>query len=161
MTSKAILVGSVLTSLAASICCIGLLIAIVFGFGTFTAATRLEDSRPYLLGLTTLLITAFYLTYRKKDQRCVGSTCAPSSRMKTLLWVIAAVVIATAAFPSYSGAILQAQTRSSQSSAAGSTDTNEATATIAVSGMTCGSCAMQIQNTLAKTRGVEVGKCVL
>jgi mercuric ion transport protein len=152
---KPVLIGSVLASLATSICCIGPLLAIVFGLGTFTAA-RLEILRPYLLGLTALLIMAgFYLTYRKRDQVCAKGMCAPSRRSKTLLWVIVAIVIAAAAFPYYSGAILQAQTRSSKASARNSADTNEATATIAVSGMTCGSCAAQIQSTLAKTRGVK------
>ncbi len=72
-----------------------------------------------------------------------------------LLWVIVAVVITAAAFPYYSGAILQAQTHSSQTSAARSTDVSDATATISVSGMSCGSCAVQIQSGLAKTRGVK------
>jgi peroxiredoxin len=57
-------VSSVLTSVAASICCIVPVVAIVFGLGAFGLATWIEVLRPYLLGLTALLLaTALYLTY--------------------------------------------------------------------------------------------------
>lgn len=81
-----------------------------------------------------------------------------SKAVRSVLTSLAAsicCVITAAAFPYYSGASLPAQTRSSQTSSAGSTDTSDATATFSVSGMTCGSCAVQIQSTLANARGVK------
>jgi mercuric ion transport protein len=154
--SKTVLAGSILTSVAASICCIGPVLAILFGIRAFAGALRFDAWRPYLLGLTGLLIVAaFYLTYRNRNVRCADSGCAPSHRSKMLLWVIVIIVVAAAAFPYYSGAILKAQTKNGKASAGGEGDADKATTTIRVSGMTCGGCADQIQSMLVKIPGVK------
>jgi mercuric ion transport protein len=155
MKSKTVLAGSILTSIAASICCIGPFLAIVFGLGTFVGASSFDALRPYLLGLTGLLIVAaFYLTYWKNAQ-CTGGECAPSRRSKTQLWVIAIFAIAMATFPYYSGAILKAQTQGGKTAESGVNGSDQATATIKVSGMTCGGCAVQIHSMLVKMPGVK------
>lgn len=66
------------------------------------------------------------------------------------------VTLAIAAAIPYSAAIIQAQTQSAKTSIGNSTTAgNETTATIGITGMSCGSCAMQIQSTLVKTPGVK------
>jgi mercuric ion transport protein len=118
--SKTVLASSILTSVASSICCIGPFLAILFGLGTFAGASGFDALRPYLLGLTgVLIVVAFYLTYRKKSVQCADGECAPSRRSKTLLWVSAIFVIATTAFPYYSGAVLRAQTQNDKAAESG------------------------------------------
>lgn len=156
MKSKALLAGSVLASIAASICCIGPFLAIFLGLGTFGAAIGLEDLRPYLLGLTALLLgIAFYSTYRNRAGRCADGNCTAGRSSRVALWTITGVVIAAAAFPYYSGAILKAQTQSNKPSAGAAISESEATAVIAVGGMSCGSCAAHIEGVLAKAPGVK------
>jgi mercuric ion transport protein len=154
--SKTILAGSILTSVASSLCCIGPVLAILFGLGAFAGASRIEALRPYLLGLTGLLIiAAFYLTYRKGNAQCVDGRCAPSRRSKTMLWVITIIALVTAAFPYYSGAILKAQSQNGKAAESSTDDADKTTATIKVSGMTCDGCAVQIQRMLIKVPGVK------
>ena len=155
MKSKTVLAGSILSSVAASICCLGPFLAILFGLGTFAGASRLEILRPYLLGLTALMIgAAFYLAYRKGSAHCADG-CAPGRRSKALLWVLASISVATAAFPYYSGAILKAQTQGGEVTASGTADSGQEKVTVPVSGMTCGGCATQIQNMLIKMPSVK------
>src|SRR6266853_548096 len=71
--------GSVVAALAASICCIGPLVAALLGVGSLAAASGLQKWRPVLLGVTfALLAVAWYLTYRKpKTEACgEGAACA-------------------------------------------------------------------------------------
>jgi mercuric ion transport protein len=104
--------ASVLAAIAASLCCIGPLAVVVLGLGSFGAAAAFEAWRPYLLGLTfALLVAAFYLTYRKREVACVDGSCHVSRAPrwnKTLLWLVASVVILVTAFPYYSGALVAA-----------------------------------------------------
>ena len=66
------------------------------------------------------------------------------------------VTLAIAGAIPYSVAIIQAQTQSAKTSIGNNTPAgNETIATVAISGMSCGSCAMQIQSTLLKTSGVK------
>ncbi|MBI3949119.1 MAG: hypothetical protein HY314_01485 [Acidobacteria bacterium] len=109
--------ASVLAAITASLCCIGPLAATLLGLGSFGAATLFEAWRPYFLGVTfALLATAFYFTYRKREVACADGTCKVSSAPRwnrALLWVATVVVILFAAFPYYSGALVEALNRSS------------------------------------------------
>lgn len=98
-------VGSVVAAVAASVCCVGPVVAAAIGAGALGAASmRLEPYRPWFLGLTVILLgAAFMTTYRREPATCADGSCAPSSRRtaKIVLW--AAVVLAglLAAFPYY------------------------------------------------------------
>lgn len=98
-------VGSVIAAGAASVCCIGPVVAAAIGAGALGAAsTQLEPYRPWLLGLTVLLLgLAFATTYRREPAPCADGSCAPSSRRtaKIVLWVAVALVGLLAAFPYY------------------------------------------------------------
>ena len=99
-------VGSVVAAVAASVCCIGPVVAAAIGAGALGAAsTRLEPYRPWFLGLTAILLgTAFVTTYGGRPATCADGSCAPSSRRtaKIVLWVAVVVVGLLAAFPYYS-----------------------------------------------------------
>lgn len=59
------------SALLASLCCIGPIVVGALGIGALGAASALESLRPYLLGLTGILIGAgFYWIYRKRTVVC-------------------------------------------------------------------------------------------
>lgn len=99
------IVGSVVAATAASVCCMGPVVAALIGAGALGAAsTQLEPYRPWFLGLTVVLLgAAFATTYRRQRAACAGGSCAPSSgrAAKIVLWIAVAVVGLLAAFPYY------------------------------------------------------------
>jgi mercuric ion transport protein len=105
---KLALGGSVLSAIAASLCCIGPLVAAIVGASGFAAAGPFAKWRPLLLTITALMLAAaWYLTYRgPKADHCSTERC-PQNPMakwnKVILWFASAFVIAIAAFPTYSG----------------------------------------------------------
>ena len=98
-------VASVVAATAASVCCIGPVVAAVLGAGALGAASkRFEPYRPWLLGLTVVLLgMAFATTYRREPAACGDGSCASSSRRtaKIVLWVAVVLVGMLAAFPYY------------------------------------------------------------
>ena len=157
MKDKALATASVVSAVLASLCCIGLLVAVGLGLGAFSAATFFESLRPYLLIATgALLAGAFYLTYRKQpEERCEGEACSvgPDQKSKkVLLWVITAAVGAFAAFPYYSSVFWGGgATASASTTAVGELQS----AVFAVEGMTCAGCAATLENALKNTPGVR------
>jgi copper chaperone CopZ len=111
MKRETTLLASVIAAITSSLCCLGPIVAAVFGLGGFGAAAVFEAWRPYLLGLSFgLLGLGFYFTYRKPEEHCAdGSVCATRPSVgrwnKILLWLATGLVVAFAAFPYYSGAV--------------------------------------------------------
>ena len=96
--------GAVLAALGASLCCILPVAVAVLGVGSAALGVELESLRPWLAGLTFLLLGfAFYRAYRPVE--CSpGEACAvPASRRRTrvVLWIAALVALALMAFPYY------------------------------------------------------------
>jgi mercuric ion transport protein len=99
--------GSVVSGVLASACCIGPLVFALLGISGAALARRFEPFRPYLLVLTYgLLGAAFYVAYRPVKADCgPGEACEMprANRAGVLaLWIAAAVVVLTTAFPLYS-----------------------------------------------------------
>lgn len=96
--------ASVLAAGAASACCIGPVVFVLFGAGALgTSLAVLEPYRPALLTITTLLLgAAFFAAYRPLDD-CAA--CAPASRRRTrvAVWIAAAVAVALVTFQYYVG----------------------------------------------------------
>ena len=161
MTDKSLTFASIAAAGLASLCCIGPLAAVALGIGSFSAASVFEGLRPYLLGLTALLLTgAFYLNYRKRPEaECVDETCAVSPEKKRkramLLWLATGAVAALAAFPNYSG-VLSGETANPETAAAASNGEGQAVAVFAVDGMTCAACAVGVKATLEREKGVTL-----
>jgi hypothetical protein len=69
-------IGSVIAAVAASLCCIGPAVVVLIGVGSIGAFAVFDPARPYLIGLTTILIgAAFFLTYRKREVKCQDGSC--------------------------------------------------------------------------------------
>jgi mercuric ion transport protein len=98
------LVASVVAATAASVCCIGPVVAAVLGAGALGAAsTRFEPYRPWFLGLTMILLgVGFWSAYRREPE-CADDTCALPSRRsaKIVLWISVVLISLLAGFPYY------------------------------------------------------------
>lgn len=164
MKDNSLRFASIVAAGAASLCCIGPLVAAGLGVGAFGAAAVFEELRPYLLGLTALLLAgAFHLAYRKSPEaQCADGVCAVSPekkrKQKMLFWVFAAAVAVLAAFPNYSavpwGDAIGADV---PAFAAGKSD-ETAVSVFSVEGMTCPACAAGIKATLERRRGVKLAE---
>ena len=101
------IVASTIAAVAASACCLGPFVLSLVGAGALgAAATQLEPYRPFLLGLTFVLLgSGFYVTYRPPHgTRCAtDGPCATSSNRaaKVVLWIATLLVILLVAFPYY------------------------------------------------------------
>ncbi len=103
---RAAVVGSIVSGVAASVCCIAPLAFAAAGVSGAALAHRFEPLRPYFLLLTyALLGGAFYWTYRPGVPECgPGQSCerpATNHLGKVMLWLALAVVVATTTFPWY------------------------------------------------------------
>ena len=150
--------GSTVAAIGSKICCIGPLMLGV-GLGASGAAAIIEPFRPYLLGVAILsLAYSFYRVYFRREKCDDGSSCAAKQAGKTtkaFLWITAFVVTAVAFLPFYVGYLAAASTSQNETSAFSATEneTNK-TVVIEVEGMTCEGCAMTINQTLRKMKGI-------
>ncbi len=107
-TQKATLIGGILASLAASICCIGPIIFAVLGVSSAGMISKFEAYRPLMIVVTIAFVAvAFYQTYKKKPaEECVeGSYCAnpKSDKMnKVILWIASTLILGFITFPYWS-----------------------------------------------------------
>lgn len=104
-------IGTVLAGIAASLCCILPIAAVLLGVGSAAMGTQLEPLRPYFVGLTVVLLgIAFYQTHKPRRIECApGESCAvPENRrrQRIAVWVIAILALALMSFPYYVNWIL-------------------------------------------------------
>lgn len=112
MPHRTFAAGSVVAAALASFCCILPIVFALTGVGVVGAAAMFTAWRPYLLGVTFgLLGLGFYFAYRSPKEQCApGSACAiPASRRRArlILWLAAAMAVALAAFPYFSGSVTE------------------------------------------------------
>lgn len=102
---KATLLGSVLTAIMASICCIGPVVFALLGVSGAGFLLRFEKYRPLFIVVAVVFLgTAFFFTYRKKQAaHCEpGTLCAnPKSDTinKVVLWIATILVVGFILFP--------------------------------------------------------------
>ena len=108
---RATLGATVASAFAASICCIGPLLALLVGATGLGALVAFHEYRPHFMVATVLLLAgSFYLAYRKKPVACepdsVCATAGPTRAERVnriVLWVVTAVVVLVLTFPNWSG----------------------------------------------------------
>lgn len=159
MKDKALIGASLIAGVAASLCCILPIVFALAGAGIVGASAFFAAWRPYLLGITFLLLgLGFYFAYRKPKHACEpGSACEKPATNKTGrigLWITTAVVLIVAAFPYYSEPLanLLLPTEASETRA---TTPRVDQASFAVEGMDCTACATAIEKKLKDLDGVQ------
>lgn len=178
---RSILSGAVIAAFLASLCCIGPLLFVLLGVGSFGAATYFEKARPFLMGGAVLMLSlAFYWTYFRRTTCVPGEERAtkPVSRASRLgLWIASLAVLVFAALPYFAGPLAEkigekkpiiqqaAQTEDDACCVARKPGSTAAappvpaagmkTASFKVEGMTCVSCETTIKLALERTLGVE------
>lgn len=159
MKERSLTFASIVAASGASLCCIGPLVAATLGLGTFGAAGLFENLRPYLLGVTALLLgSAIFLRIRyQRKTACAGGECAPTSAngsmSTTLLLTSIAAVALLAAVPQLSIAY-GGRVGADSTAVAAKDGVGQAVAIFKVEGMTCAACASGLKATLSREKGV-------
>lgn len=149
---------AVLSSIAASLCCITPVIALLAG-GSSVAAnfSWIEPARPYLIGLSiTVLALAWYLkikSIKTDDMDCNCGTTKKTSflQSKTFLSIVTIFAILMMTFPLYAKMLIPKP--KVQATMLASVD-NKQQVKFIIQGMSCAGCELEINNELSKVNGV-------
>ncbi|MBI2497835.1 MAG: cation transporter [Opitutae bacterium] len=148
--SSWMLTGGVLAGLIASLCCIGPLLSLTLGLGSFAASTWFAQWRPVFLGVTIVFLgLAWYLTYRRPKAGCADGSCArpPGKAARTSLWLGTLVALAAAIYPALPAASHQAN--------AAAVAVGDARLSVLIPSMDCPPCAKGIEASLRRAPGVK------
>lgn len=153
---KLALGSSLIVGVLSSLCCLGPIVALSLGLGSFGLSAFFESLRPYLLVVTALLLgAAFYFTYRGNTVSCEGGVCHKKGG-SAVLWIVTGLVMLSAAFPYYSGLFVSKNPQNTViAKSVTDSDTASKKVTFNVEGMTCAGCVINVENTLKKHQGVK------
>ncbi|HIB47192.1 MAG TPA: mercuric transport protein MerTP [Flavobacteriaceae bacterium] len=160
MKSENKLIGAgLLTAMAASICCITPVLALIAGTsGIASTFSWIEPFRPYLIGLTILVL--LFAWYQKlKPQKEIDCECETDEKPKFIqskkfLGIVTVFAIVMLAFPYYSG-IFYPNTEK-QIIVVDKSDIK--TTEFTISGMTCASCEEHVNHEVNKLKGIVNSK---
>ncbi len=145
MENKKFIGAGILTAIAASLCCITPILALIAGAGGLASTfTWIEPLRPYLIGVTVVVL-GFAWYGQLKPGKEIDCECEEddkksffqSTTFLALVTLFAAVMLA---FPYYSGTLYPEQQKSEVVAA------NLITAELKINGMTCEGCEANIKN---------------
>jgi len=145
-----VLTGGIFAGLAASLCCIGPLLSLGLGLGSFAASAWFAQWRPVLLAFTFVLLgLAWWLTYRRPKIDCADGTCArlPGKAARISLWLGTLVALGSAIYPSLPAANHQINTAA--------VTVGDARLSVLIPSMDCPPCAAGIQASLSRAPGVK------
>lgn len=156
MDSKKSLVGiGLLSALAASLCCITPVLALIAGSsGIASTFSWLEPARPYLIGVTIFILG--FAWYQKLKPKKVDVDCACEENEKTsffqkkiFLGIVTIFTLLMLAFPYYSHIFYP----KSEAKIIVIESENIAEANFDIEGMTCTGCEEHIKNAVAPLPG--------
>ncbi|MBI3124042.1 MAG: mercuric transport protein MerTP [Ignavibacteriales bacterium] len=157
MKDKLLSGGGIITALLASLCCITPVLAVLGGLGGIaTTFSFLEPLRPYLIGLTVIVLGyAFYKTYKPKKENDINCICETDDKFKFIkskkfLWMVIVVSALLITFPYYSKALFP----SSKGNIVIVQSNNIVKATLNIEGMSCTACEESVDYTLKSKNGV-------
>lgn len=159
MKQAATFISAALIAIAASACCVLPAVLGVASAGTLGLGAALAPFRPYLMGLTILLLgTGFYFTYRPAKVACdADGRCSipkPASRFgKAMLWAVTLFTVSTMAYPQF--AAYRAEVKAASAQPVNRAVSASTTVVFAVSNMTCAECTFGLATALKKTSGVS------
>ncbi len=160
MKSEKKLIGAgLLTAITASLCCITPVLALIAGTsGIASAFSWIEPFRPYLIGLT-ILVLGFAWYQKLKPQKEIDCECETDEKPKFIqsnffLGIVTVFAIVMLAFPYYSG-IFYPNTEK-QIIIVDKSDIK--TTEFKISGMTCSSCEEHVNHEVNKLNGIVNSK---
>lgn len=160
MKSDYKLIGAgLLTAIAASLCCITPVLALIAGTsGLASSFSWLEPFRPYLIGLT-ILVLGFVWYQKLKPKKQIDCNCETEEKPKFIqsklfLGIVTLFAIVMLAFPYYSS-IFYSKTEK-QISLVDKANIQKAEFTIR--GMTCASCEEHVNHEVNKLTGIISSK---
>ncbi|HVK96718.1 MAG TPA: mercuric transport protein MerTP [Flavisolibacter sp.] len=158
-TSKAVTGVGIFAAIAASLCCITPVLALLAGAsGAASSLSWLEPARPYLIGLgIAALGFAWYRSLTTKESAACGpdESCKIEKKSflasRTFLTVITIAAIALMAFPYYAKVFYP---KAEKQNVVVVESHNLETATFNIKGMTCGGCEEHVNSELGKVNGM-------
>lgn len=157
--SKAVTGIGIFAAIAASLCCITPLLALLAGAtGAAASLSWLEPVRPYLIGLAVASLGfAWYRSLNSKTNTACGpdDSCLVKKKSffasKTFLLIITIAAIALIAFPYYAKIFYP---NSQKQNVVVVESNNIQSASFSIKGMTCQGCETEVNNELYKVNGV-------
>jgi len=154
------LIGTgIITAITASLCCVTPVLALIAGTsGIASTFSWLEPFRPYLIGLT-ILVLGFAWYQKLKPQKEIDCECETDEKpkftqSKTFLGIITAFAIIMLAFPYYSGIFYPETEKQIIVVDKSYIKTTE----FKISGMTCASCEEHVNHEVNKLNGIVNSK---
>lgn len=152
--SNKIIGMGVVTAIAASLCCITPVLALIAGAsGLASSFSWLEPARPYLIGVTILVIGfAWYqkLKPKKIDCECETDEKPKFIQSKKFLGIVTAFAIIMIAFPFYAHIFYP----NADKQVIVVDKSNIRTIEFSVSGMTCAGCEEHVNHEVSKLSGI-------
>ncbi|MCB9304680.1 MAG: mercuric transport protein MerTP [Lewinellaceae bacterium] len=156
-SNKKLIGAGLLTAIAASLCCITPVLALIAGTsGIASTFSWLEPFRPYLIGLTiVVLVFAWYQKLKPRSQEEIECACEDDEKpkfiqSKTFLAIVTVFAVLMLAFPLYANVFYPSQDRQ----VIVVDQQNVQTATFSVSGMTCTGCEEHVSHEVNKLDGI-------
>jgi mercuric ion transport protein len=153
--------AGVLTAIAASLCCITPVIALLVGSSSIAASfSWIEPARPYLIGLSVAVLAfAWYLKLKPvktNDMDCNCETTKKASflQSKTFLGIVTVFAILMMTFPLYAKVFYPKP----KVQATLAVVDNKQQVKFTIQGMTCAGCEEHVNNELSKVNGVVAYK---
>jgi mercuric ion transport protein len=150
--------AGVLSAIAASLCCVTPVIALLAGSSSMAANfSWIEPARPYLIGLSVaVLALAWYITLKPQKSNDIDCNCETKKKTsflqsKTFLGMVTVFAILMMAFPLYAKVFYpKPKVQAAIAEAIDSTQQVKFT----IQGMTCEGCEEHVNNELSKVNGV-------
>lgn len=154
-TENKLIGAGVMTAIAASLCCITPVLALIAGAsGLASTFSWLEPARPYFIGLTILVLG--YAWYQKmKPRKQMDCNCETKEKpsfvqSKTFLAIITCFAGVMLAFPLYASVFYPKK----ESRAIAVDKSNIKTVEFTISGMTCEACGEHVNHEVNKLAGI-------
>ena len=154
-TDKKLIGAGLLTAIAASLCCITPVLALVAGTsGLASTFSWLEPFRSYFIGLT-MLVLGFAWYQKLKPKKQIDCNCETEEKPKFIqskmfLGIVTALAILMLAFPYYAN-IFYLKT---EKQIIVIDKSNVQTVEFSISGMTCASCEEHVNHEVNKLLGI-------
>ncbi len=154
-TDKKLIGAGLLTAIAASLCCITPVLALVAGTsGLASTFSWLEPARPYFIGLT-ILVLGFAWYQKLKTKKQIDCNCETEEKPKFIqskmfLGIVTAFALIMLAFPYYAHIFYPKP----EKQVLVVDKSNVQTIEFSISGMTCASCEEHVNHEVNKLSGI-------